>query len=157
MFFLFFLSLQTPTVAIEFQSRSNDQGCWAFVHFNGVIYEKEICTNCRCGVECVVHTVSDPMNPNCGRKFFGCRNYKNNFDKGCSFFRFVDDEVVDGRDFKMEKLRRKNVMLRVELSKTKKLLKGSVVLGLFCFGLSLVLSTFILCNAGGRCGQLYLK
>jgi len=54
----------------------------------------------------------------------------------------VDDDVVDERAFKIEKLRRKNVMLKVELSNTKKWLKISVVFGLICFGVCLVLATF---------------
>lgn len=98
----------------------------------GSSLRKRLGTNYRCGVECVVRTVSDSTNPNRGRHFYGCRNYKNTLDKGCNFFRLVDDEVVDERDFKIEKLRRNNIGLRVELSNTKRWLKISVVFGLIC-------------------------
>ena len=38
--------------------------------------------SCRCGESTVVRTVTDSLNPNCGKKFWGCSNYMNASDKG---------------------------------------------------------------------------
>lgn len=65
-------------------------------------------------------------NPNCGEKFWGCKNYKHSFDKGCSFFKLLDDDVIDERDIKIEKQKKKNKKLKIELENTKKLLRMSL-------------------------------
>ena len=60
--------------------------------------------NCKCGETIVIRTVTDALNPNCGKKFWGCRNYRNSSDKGCSYFKLVDEnDVMDERDLKIEK------------------------------------------------------
>jgi hypothetical protein len=41
------------------------------------------------------------------KKFWGCRNYKNQYDRGCSFFKLVDEEFIDERDVKIAKLEKK--------------------------------------------------
>lgn len=65
-------------------------------------------------------------NLNCGEKFWGCKNYKNSFDKGCSFFKLLDDDVIDERYIKIEKQKKKNIKLKIELENTKKLLRMSL-------------------------------
>ena len=96
---------------------------------------KRAITECRCGEETVVRTVTDTYNPNCGKKFLGCRNYKNQFDKGCSFFKLVDEELCDDRDLKIAKLEKKNTKLKTELGKTRSWLKMSIILGLLFWSL----------------------
>jgi len=72
--------------------------------------------NCRCGENVVIRTVTDALNPNCGKKLWGCRNYTNSSDKGCSYFKLVDeDDVMDERDLKIEKQK-----LKIEKQKEKK-------------------------------------
>jgi len=44
-----------------------------------------------------IKTMNDTSNPNCGKKFWGCNNYRNSFEKGCGFFKLVEDE-----DFRTE-------------------------------------------------------
>jgi len=67
------------------------------------------------------------LNPNRGKKLWGCRNYRNSSDKGCSYFKLVDEyDVMDERDLKIEKQKlkiekqkkRKN-KLKSELSRTR--------------------------------------
>jgi len=64
---------------------------------------------CRCGEDTVVRTVIDSQNPNCGKKLWGCTNYKNQYDKGCGFFKLVDEEFIDERDVKIAKLEEKKI------------------------------------------------
>ncbi|KAL5062859.1 hypothetical protein RYX36_024596 [Vicia faba] len=47
-------------------------------------------------------------------KIWGCRNYKNQLEKGCNFFKWVGDEVVDGRNLKTERQRKKILKLKNE-------------------------------------------
>jgi hypothetical protein len=118
---------------------------------------KRAITECRCGEETVVRTVTDTYNPNCGKKFLGCRNYKNQFDKGCSFFKLVDEEFCDEKDLKIAKLEKKNQKLKNQLGKTRSWLKMSIILGLLCFGVCLVLGTMQLCKPNGNFSNVYLK
>ena len=117
---------------------------------------KRAIAECRCGEETVVRTVTDTYNPNCGKKFLGCRNYKNQFDKGCSFFKLVDEEFCDEKDLKIAKLEKKT-KLKNELGKTRSWLKISIILGLLCFGVCLVLGTIQLCKPSGNLSNVYLK
>ncbi|KAL5101502.1 hypothetical protein RYX36_005829 [Vicia faba] len=41
---------------------------------------------CFCQDESVPYSVSDMNSVKYGRKFLGCRNYRNHMDKGCDFF-----------------------------------------------------------------------
>ena len=112
---------------------------------------------CRCGEETVIRTVTDNTNPNYGRRFWGCKNYKNQFDKGCSFFKLLDEDVTDYRDLLISKLEKKNVKLKTGLEKTRTWLKISLIFGLGCFGVCLVFGTILACNCSGSWNQLYLK
>ncbi|RHN67347.1 putative transcription factor GRF family [Medicago truncatula] len=123
----------------------------------GSSLRKRAITECRCGEESVVRTVTDGYNPNCGKKLWGCKNYKNQFDKGCSFFKLVDEEFTDDRDLKIAKLEKKNTKLKNELGKTRFWLKTSLIVGLFWFGVCLVLGTILLCRNGGNWSHVYLK
>jgi len=49
----------------------------------------------------VICTVLNSSNPNCGKKVWGCRHYKNQFDKGCSYFKLIDEDVNDDSGIKI--------------------------------------------------------
>ncbi|KAL5099866.1 hypothetical protein RYX36_004193, partial [Vicia faba] len=70
--------------------------------------------DCWCQEECVMRSVIDLNSVNVGKKFLGCRNYRNQLEKGCNFFKWVGDEVVDGRDLKIERQRKKILKLKNE-------------------------------------------
>ena len=123
----------------------------------GSTMRKRAIFECRCGEETVVRTVTDSHNPNCGKKFWGCRNYKNQYDKGCSFFKLVDEEFTDVRDLKIAKLEKKNTKLKTELGKTRFWNKMSLIFGLFWFDVCLVLGTILLCRNSGNWSHVYLK
>ncbi|KEH19683.1 GRF zinc finger protein [Medicago truncatula] len=112
---------------------------------------------CRCGEETVIRTITDNTNPNCGRRFWGCRNYKNQFDKGCSFFKLLDEEVTDERDLLISKLQKKNVKLKNRLERTRLWLKISLIFGFGCFVVCLVLGTVLACKCSVSLNQMYLK
>jgi hypothetical protein len=79
-----------------------------------------------------------------GKKLWGCKNYTNPFDKCCSFFKLLEDDVIDERDMKIEKQKKKK--LKIELTNTKKWLRMFLVFGLICFGMTLVLGTMLMCK-----------
>lgn len=113
---------------------------------------------CNCGEETVIRTVTEITNRHCGKKFWGCRNYKNSFDKGCGFFKLVEEDVNDDdRDLKIEKLQKKNLKLKNSLENTSKWLKISCIFGLICFGVCLVLGTVLMCSINGTWNHMYLK
>jgi hypothetical protein len=91
------------------------------------------------------------------KKFWGCRNYKNQYDRGCSFFKLVDEEFIDERDVKIAKLEKKNTKLKTVLGKTRFWLKISLIFGFSCFGVCLVLGTTLSCNVSSRWSNVYLK
>lgn len=127
---------------------SKTQPCpWVYEQSYGSIgssYSRRRSIECRCGDYGVIRTVTDITNPNCGKKFRGCRNYRNSTDKGCGFFKLVEDD--NERELKIEKQKRKNMKLKIELTNTRKWLKMSLVFGFVCFGICLVLGTLIMCN-----------
>ncbi|RHN57048.1 putative transcription factor GRF family [Medicago truncatula] len=116
-------------------------------------------TECRCGEETVIRTVTDNTNPNCGKKFCGCKNYKNHFDKGCGFFKLLDEEeeVSDERDLLIAKLQKKNSKLKHELEKTRLWLMKALIFGLACFAVCLVLGTILICKISVSWSHMYLK
>jgi hypothetical protein len=105
----------------------------------------------------VIRTVTDNTNPNCGKRFWGCKNYKNHFDKGCSFFKLLDEEVSDERDLLIAKLQKKNSKLKHELEKTRLWLKKALIFGLTCFAVYLVLGTILICKMSVSLSHMYLK
>ncbi|KEH27942.1 GRF zinc finger protein [Medicago truncatula] len=121
--------------------------------------------NCRCGENVVVRTVTDSLNPNCGKKFWGCRNYRNSIDKGCSYFKLVDeDDVMDERDLKIEKQRlkiekqkKKKNKFKSDLSRTREWLIMALIFGFVCFGIVLVLGTLLACKSTSILNGFYLK
>jgi len=114
-------------------------------------------TEFRCGEETVIRTVTDNTNPNCGKRFWGCKNYKNHFDKGCSFFKLLNEGLTDERGLLISKLQKKNAKLKHELEKTRSWLKNSLIFGLACFDVCLVLGTVLLCKISGSWSHMYLK
>ncbi|KEH19772.1 hypothetical protein MTR_8g468130 [Medicago truncatula] len=75
-------------------------------------------------------TVTEITNPNCGKKFWGCRNWRNRNDSGCNYFQFVVDDDdkcddVDERDMKIARQKKKNVNLKHEVSFLKEELCNS--------------------------------
>ena len=114
--------------------------------------------NCRCGETVVTRTVTDALNPNCGKELWGCRNYRNSSDKGCSYFKLVDeDDVMYERDLKIEKQKKKKNKLKSDLSRTRKWLIMTLIFGFVCFGIVLVLGTMLVCKTTSRMSGNYLK
>ena len=115
--------------------------------------------NCRCGENVVMRTVTDALNPNCGKKFWGCRNYRNSSDKGCSYFKLIDeDDVMDERDLKIEKQKtKKKDKLKSDLSRTRQWLIMALIFGFVCFGILLVLGTMLACKSTSILNGFYLK
>lgn len=56
--------------------------------------------------------------------------------KGCNYFKWLDDDIVDERDLKIQRQKKKLYKLNNEISHTRGLLKVSIVVGI----LSLVLN-----------------
>jgi len=138
---------------------------WQIGHSSGFVasnLRRRTITECRCGEESVIRTVMDSANPNCGRKFWGCKNYKNQFDKGCSFFKLIDEDYNEDNDKnelekKLAKVEKKNKKLKNELQNTRFWLKISLIFGLTCFGVCLVLGTILICRMNGTWSLMYLK
>jgi hypothetical protein len=114
--------------------------------------------SCRCGEPNVVRTVTDSLHRNYGKKFWGCSNYRNANDKGCSYFKLVgEDDFIDERELKIEKQSKKIKKLKTELSRTRKWLLMALIFGFVCFGIGLVLGTILVCKTTSILGGFYLK
>jgi len=88
------------------------------------------------------------VNQNYGKQFWGYRNYRRKLDPGCNHFRWLDDDIVDERDMLIEKLKKKNMKMKLALvlAGTTKQLKMSMVFALISFGVNIVLVTMFMCN-----------
>jgi len=121
--------------------------------------------SCRCGENVVIRTVNDALNPNCGKKLWRCRNYRNSSDKGCSYFKLVDeDDVMNERDLKIEKQKlkiekqkKKKNKLKSDLSRTRQWLIMALIFGFLCVGIVLVLGTMLACKSTSILNGFYLK
>ncbi|CAJ2636596.1 unnamed protein product [Trifolium pratense] len=105
----------------------------------------------KCDEVAILRTVKDISSRNFGKKFWGCRNWRHDGDAGCSFFKWFSDDIVDERDLKIARQKKKNgklkndvYVLKNELVITQKWLKISTGFGCLCFGIILVLVTIIL-------------
>lgn len=94
-----------------------------------------------CQEECIIRTVLDLNNVNVGKKFWGCRYYRNQMEKICNFFKWVEDEVVDGRDLKIERQRKKIFKLKNEVLSTRGMLKIAMLFDIISLGFNLVFLT----------------
>ncbi|CAJ2636457.1 unnamed protein product [Trifolium pratense] len=93
--------------------------------------------HCKCDEVAILRTVKDISSRNFGKKFWGCRNWRHDGDAGCNFFKWFDDDIVDERDLKIARQKKKNgklknevYVLKNELVITQKWLKIST--GNFC-------------------------
>ncbi|KAL5055305.1 hypothetical protein RYX36_035987, partial [Vicia faba] len=86
--------------------------------------------DCWCQEECVMRTVTNLNIVNVGKKFWGCRNCINQLEKGCNFFKWVGDEVVDERDLKIERQRKKIFKLKNEVLSIRGMLKNTIMFGI---------------------------
>jgi hypothetical protein len=107
--------------------------------------------HCACEEVVVSRTVNDITSVNYGKRFWACRNWRRDTNAGCGFFKWFDDDVVDERDLKIAKQKKKNgklktevCVLKNELLSTQKWLKISTGFGCLCLGINLVLLTIIL-------------
>ena len=91
-----------------------------------------------------MRTVTYRNSVNVGKKFWGCRNYKNQLEKGRNFFKWVGDKVVDGRNLKIERKRKKILKLKNGVLSIRGLLKNAIVLAVISLGLNLVFVTLYL-------------
>ncbi|AES75143.1 GRF zinc finger protein [Medicago truncatula] len=107
------------TVSQNSKTNSTQQSGNSSVSCYGSILRRRSFRDCRCGEKQVLRTVSDVTNPNFGKKNLGCINYKNQFDKGCNYFNWFDarDDIIDAKDRKIEKHKKKTVKLKIALRK----------------------------------------
>lgn len=68
-------------------------------------------------------------------------SYGNQLEKGHNFFNWVCDEVVDVRDLKIERQRKKILKLKNKVVHTRWMLKISMVFGIISLGLNVVFLT----------------
>ncbi|RHN50703.1 putative transcription factor GRF family [Medicago truncatula] len=113
------------TVSQNSKTNSTQQSGNSSVSCYGSILRRRSFRDCRCGEKQVLRTVSDVTNPNFGKKNLGCINYKNQFDKGCNYFNWFDarDDIIDAKDRKIEKHKKKTVKLKIALARSQKWLK----------------------------------
>lgn len=88
---------------------------------------------CFCQDESVFRTVSDMNNVNYGRKKLGC--------KGCNFFKFLGDEIVDERGLKIERQKTNISKFKNKVLHTGGWLKMSIVVGILSLEFNLVFVT----------------
>ncbi|KAL5099501.1 hypothetical protein RYX36_003828 [Vicia faba] len=82
---------------------------------SGSVIRRNKKMECFCLDESAIRTVNDVNSVNYGRKLWGCRNYRNYMDKGCDFFKWLGDELVDERDLKLERQKKKINKLKNEV------------------------------------------
>lgn len=63
---------------------------------------------------------------NLRKKIQGCRNYRNHMYKGCNYFKWLDDDIINERDLKIQRKKKKVYKLKNEISQTRGLLKVSL-------------------------------
>lgn len=51
--------------------------------------------------------MGDMNSVNFGKKFWSCRNYINHVNKGCNIFKWLEDDIVDERDLKIQRQKKK--------------------------------------------------
>lgn len=108
---------------------------------SGSVLRRNMKIKCFCQDDSVLRTITDVNSVNYGRKFWGYRNYRNHMGKGCNFFKWLGDELVDERDLKLERQEKKVNKLKNEVIHTKGWLKMSIVVGMLSLGLNLVFVT----------------
>lgn len=91
--------------------------------------------------ESVIHIVGDMNNVNFRKSIWSCRNYRNHMRKRCNYFKWLDDDVVDERDLKIERQKKKLYKLKNKISQTIGLLKVSIVVGILSLMLNVVFVT----------------
>ncbi|CAL5215315.1 unnamed protein product [Lathyrus oleraceus] len=96
---------------------------------------------CYCQDECVLRTVIDMNSVNFGERNWGCRNYRNHVNKSCNFFKWLDDDIVDERDLKIQRQKKKIYKLKNEIIHTRRWLKVSIVVGILSLVFNVVFVT----------------
>lgn len=61
--------------------------------------------------------------------------------KGCNYFKWLDDDIVDERDLKIQRQKKKLHKLKNEISQTRGLLKVSIMVGTLSLVLNVVFVT----------------
>jgi hypothetical protein len=72
----------------------------------GYILRRLAKRQCLCEEGTVLRTLTDISSLNFEKK--RCRNYRNSNEKGCNFFKWFDDDIVDERDLKIERQKKKS-------------------------------------------------
>jgi len=139
--------------------RSNNENGRAISGSVGFGFRGQI-RKCQCGQFLAMKTVTDMINLSYRKKFWGCRNWRNRFNSGCNYFQFLADDdngdVIDERDMKIARLKKKNgklkhevCFLKEELCNSKSCSKIAIMFGFVCFRFNIVLMTMML--------SMYLK
>ncbi|CAL5186782.1 unnamed protein product [Lathyrus oleraceus] len=118
-------------------SMSNNQS----FETTGSVLRRNRRVKCFCQDESVICTVSDMDSVSYRRKFWGCRNYKNYMDKGCNFFKWLGDEIVDEMDLKIDTQKKKISKLKNATLCTRGWLKMSTVVEILSLKFYLVFVT----------------
>lgn len=74
--------------------------------------------------------MGDMNSVNFGKKFWGCRNFRNHVNKGCNFFKWFEDDIIDERDLKIQRQKKKIQKLKKEINNTRGWLKVTVIVGI---------------------------
>lgn len=61
--------------------------------------------------------------------------------KGCNYFKWLDDDIIDERDQKIQRQKKRVYKLKNEISQTRGLLKVSIVVGILSLVLNVVFVT----------------
>lgn len=61
--------------------------------------------------------------------------------KGCNYFKWLDDDIVDERDLKIQMKKKKLHKLKNEISQTRGLLKVCIMVGMLSLVLNVVFVT----------------
>ena len=80
-------------------------------------------------------------NVNFVKKLWGCRNYMNHMHKRYDYFKWLDDDIIDERDLKIQRQKKKLYKLKNEISHTRRLLKVSIMIGILSLVLNVVFVT----------------
>lgn len=96
---------------------------------------------CYCQDKCVLRTVGDMNNVKFGDFFWDCRNYRNHMNKSCNFFKWLDDEIVDEMDLKIQRQKKKIYKLKNQVIHNRGWFKISIVVGILSLILNVVFVT----------------
>ncbi|CAK8537197.1 unnamed protein product [Lathyrus sativus] len=80
---------------------------------------------------------------NFGGKFWGCGNFRNHVNMGCNFFKWFDDDIIDERELKIQRQKKKIYKLKNEIINTRGWLKFSIIIGILSLLFNVIFVTIV--------------